>query len=314
MSAAEALVMSERQDRGLGVDVRAAFPARWIRRGLVLGFCAAILAGCGRNDQHAASGQVVARLGNDVVTQQELENEFRLDNVAPDKQKDPDVVRRVLGDLVLRKYLVQQAISAKLDREPSVLLEMLRSREIVLESAYLNRKASAKSPGRADIDQFIANNPAKFGERKIFSVEQVGFPMGGDAQSVVDANKNAKSLDDLDQKLTAAGVLHARQMGWVSSADLSPDFLAAIARKNPDDVFFVRAGSNGVFFKVTGEESRPLTGEAAANFARQSIRADAIKAEAGMAAYAAGLEVKYEGDYARIMPPAGAPETGIKGP
>jgi len=71
---------------------------------------------------------------------------------------------------------------------------------------------------------------------------------------------------------------------------------------------------NGIFFKVMGEESRPLTGEAAANLARQSIRADAIKAEAGMAAYAAGLEVKYEGDYARIMPPAGAPETGTKRP
>jgi EpsD family peptidyl-prolyl cis-trans isomerase len=312
MRAAETLAILKRRHRGRGVN--AAFPRGLIRHGLLLGVCAALLAGCGRNEQHAASGQVVARLGNDVVTQQELENEFRLDNVAPEKQKDPEVVRRVLGDLVLRKYVVQQAIAAKFDREPSVLLDMLRSREIVLETAYLNRKASAKSPGRADVDQFISNNPAKFADRKIFSVEQIGFPIGPDAQSVVEANKNAKSLDDLDQKLTAAGVLHARQMGWVSSADLNPDFVAAIARKNPDDVFFVRAGSSGIFFKVTGEESRPLTGEAAANYARQLIRADAVKAEAGLAAYAAGLEVKYEGDYARIMPRAGAPETGIKGP
>jgi hypothetical protein len=33
------------------------------------------------------------------------------------------------------------------------------------------------------------------------------------------------------------------------------------------------------------------------------MRADAIKAEQGLAAYSASLEAKYEGDYARIMQP-----------
>ena len=66
-------------------------------------------------------------------------------------------------------------------------------------------------------------------------------------------------------------------------------------------MFFVRAGPNGVFFKVKSEEARPLEGEAAANLARQFLRADALKAEAGMAAYSANLEAKYEGEYAKIM-------------
>ena len=90
-------------------------------------------------------------------------------------------------------------------------------------------------------------------------------------------------------------------MGALSSGDLPNEFNAQIAAKKPDDVFFVRSGPNGVFFKVVGEEPRPLEGEAAANAARQIMRADAIKAEAGMAAYSANQEAKYEGDYAKIM-------------
>ena len=121
---------------------------------------------------------MVARIADQVITTQELENEFRLANVPPDKQKDPALVKRVLGELVLRKYLLVQALNAKLDREPGVLLDLLRAREQVLESAYLMRTAASKAPSKEDIDKFIASNPAKFSGRKVLSVEQIVFPIG----------------------------------------------------------------------------------------------------------------------------------------
>jgi EpsD family peptidyl-prolyl cis-trans isomerase len=274
------------------------------RLALVLACGAVALAGCGKKDQSAASkGQVVARVGDEVVTIQDLENEFRWANVTPDKQKEPEIVKRVLGDLIVRKYLLRQAMAAKLDREPGVLLDILRSREQILENAYLQRTAAAKAPGKADIDKYMANNPAKFADRKLLSVEQIAFPFGPTTQSFIEANKDAKSLDEIDQKLTAAGIPHGRQMGALNSGDLPPEFYGLIEAKKVDDVFFVRSGPNGVFFKVKGEERRPLEGEAAANLARQLMRADAIKAEQGLAAYSASLEAKYEGDYARIMQP-----------
>ena len=265
-----------------------------------------LLPACGKKSGEAAApnGQVVARVGDQVVTTQELENEFRLANVPPDKQKDPEIIKRVLGDLVVRKYLLQQALAAKLDRDPGVLLDLIRSREQVLESAFLGRAASAKAPSKADIDQYIANNPSKFANRKLLSVEQIGFPLGPTSQSVIDANKDARSLDQIDQQLTSASVPHSRQMGTLSSGDIPQDFYNSIEAKKADDVFFIRAGQNGIFFKVKGEEARPLEGEAAANQARQSLRADAFKAEAGMASYSANLEAKYEGEYAKIMQPA----------
>jgi hypothetical protein len=244
-----------------------------IARLAVLLACSTVaLAGCGKkSDQPAASkGQVVARVGEEVVTIQDLENEFRWANVTPDKQKEPEIVKRVLGELVVRKYLLRQAMAAKLDREPGVLLDLLRSREQILEKAYLQRTAAAKAPGKLDVDRYIANNPAKFAGRKLLSVE----------------------------------LPHGRQMAALNSGDLPPEFYGLIEAKKADDVFFVRAGQNGIFFKVKGEEPRPLDGEPAANLARQLMRADAVKAELGIAAYSANIEAKYEGEYAKIMQPA----------
>jgi EpsD family peptidyl-prolyl cis-trans isomerase len=259
------------------------------------------LAACGKKSGGQAGGQVVAHVGDEVVTTQELENEFRWANIPPDKQKDPENIKRVLGELVLRKYLVQQAVASKLDREPGVLLDILRSREQVLANAFLQRSVAAKSPSKGDIDRYVANNPSKFSGRKLFAVDEIGFPLGPNSQAIVDANKDAKSLDDINQQLTAAGIPHGRQAGRLDSAEISPDLFNAIEAKKADDVFFVRAGANGIFFKVTGEEAHPLEGEAADNAARQLLRADELKAQAGMASVSANLDAKYEGNYAAIM-------------
>jgi EpsD family peptidyl-prolyl cis-trans isomerase len=278
------------------------FSPNFLRSAAMIGCCGVLLAACGKKEEGAAyRGQVVAHVGDQVVTTQELENEFRHSNTPADKQKDPEVVKQVLGNLVVRKYVLQQALAAKLDREPGVLLDLLRSREQVLENAFLMRAASSKAPSKAEVDRFIANNPSKFANRKLFSVEQIGFPFGPGSQSFVDANKDAKSLDEIDQRLTAAGIAHGRQMGVFNSAEIPQDLYNSIESKKADDVFFLRSGANGLYLKVKGEEARPVGGEAAANLARQLLRADALKGETSMAKFSANLEAKYQGEYAKIM-------------
>ncbi|CUT11403.1 Cell binding factor 2 precursor [Bradyrhizobium sp.] len=240
-------------------------------------------------------------MGNEVITTQELDNEFRLAGITPDKQKDPEVLKRVLGEIVVRKYLLQQAMNAKLDREPGVLLDLLRVREQVLGNAVLNRAASAKAPTKADIDRYIAKNTWKFADRKLFSVDEVVIPLTPATQNFVNANKDAKSLDELLQQLTTSGIPHGRQLGVLSSSDLPEELVGLIQKRKDDDIFFTRIGSNGLFFKVRAEEARPIEGDAAVNLARQMIRSDALAAELGLAAYSAKLEAKYEGEYADLM-------------
>jgi EpsD family peptidyl-prolyl cis-trans isomerase len=272
----------------------------------LIGLCGLALASCSKKSEvetAAPKSQVVARVGNQVVTVQELENEFRVANVEAEKRKDPDTIRRVVGELVTRKYLVQHALEAKLDREPTVLLDILRSRELVLANALGSRDVTTKSLSisKTDTDNYIANNPLKFANRQVMSVDQISFPLSSTSQALIDATKEMKTLDEVDQKLNAMGVQHGRGAGAISSGDLSQDVLNTILAKGAEDIFFVRAGNNGVFFKVTGQEVRPLEGEAAVNAARQYLRQDIIKSEVSMTSMAANLEAKYEGEYSAIM-------------
>jgi EpsD family peptidyl-prolyl cis-trans isomerase len=272
------------------------------RKAAVVGICGLVLVACGKKDQPVASNsQVVAHVGTEVVTIQEFDNELRWANIPLNKQSDPDNIKKVLSDLVLRKYLLQQALNSKLDREPRVLLDVLRSREQVLASAFMTRKATAASAGKADVDEYIAKNPLKFSGRKFLTIEEIVFRLGPDSQSVIDASKDAKTLDEIDQQLTSAGLPHGRQMGVLNSGEVPQDFLATMEAKKADDVFFIRSGPNGLFFKIKGEKPRPLEGEAAADLARQLLRADALKAEMGLASMTANLEAIYEGEYAKIM-------------
>ncbi|QND70445.1 peptidyl-prolyl cis-trans isomerase [Tardiphaga robiniae] len=253
--------------------------------------------------------QVVAHVGDEVITTPELENEIRWSGISAAKQKDPETIRKVLGELVQRKYLVRQAVvTAKLDREPGVLLDLLRSRDVVLANAYLNRAAGARPPTKTDVDNYIADNPQKFEKRELLNVAQVVFPLSPDNQALIEAAKQSKSIDDVQAKLTAAGIQNVRQTATLLSGDLSPDLLQLIAVRRPDDVFLMRAGPNGLYFQVLQTEPRPLTGAQAAELARQALRADALKAEAGVAAFSANIEVKYQGEYGGIMgKPASTP-------
>jgi EpsD family peptidyl-prolyl cis-trans isomerase len=266
---------------------------------VALVLCAISLVGCGRKDQ-ASKGQVVAHIGDQVITTSELDNELRLANVPAEQQKDAAVIRQVLSELVLRKYLVDRALNSKLDREPSVLLDILRSKDQVLASAAVSRAVAAQPTTQADLDRYIAEHPSKFANRRMITADEIVFPLRPNAQAVIDASKEANSLDDIDQKLTTLDMAHTRSVGVFNTGEMTEDLLNVIQSKS-DGVFFVRTGPNGVFFKVRSEEPQPLQGEAAVNAARQSMRADRLKAETGMASVSANLDAKYEGEYAAIM-------------
>ena len=279
--------------------------------------CGFGLGACGKKNDataEAPKSQVVAKVGDQVVTVQELDNEFRLANVAIEKRKDPAMVKRVLGELVTRKYLVQQAIDAKLDREPTVLLDVLRSKEVVLANALATRDVTTKAGAisKADIDSYIANNPLKFADRQLLSIEQISFAMAATSQAVIDATKEMKTLDEVDQKLTAMGIPHGRSSGAVSTGDLPPELMRAVSARQADDIFFIRSGANGLFFKVVNQEPRALEGAEAINAARQYLRQDVARSDISMTSVAANLAAKYEGEYASMMKPdVGAP-TGAK--
>ena len=275
---------------------------------------AALLAGCGKKQEAAQAvvGQVIAHVGPDDVTQQELDNELRVANVPADKRTD-EVVKAALGRVIERKYLVQQALAGKLDREPTVHLDISRAREQVLAGAFVQRDLSSRMStiSKNEIDSYIQAHPKQFDQRELFQIEQISFTPPKDVNALTAATKDDKSLDQVAAQLSQMNIKFSRGMATLDSATIPPEMLKALDARKPDDVFFIRSRGNGSFFKVTSVDQKPLTSDEAAEFAKREVRAEIARKSAEDVSKAALASAKYEGDYARVMatpaPGAAAP-------
>ena len=275
---------------------------------------AMLLAGCGRTQaQQAVVGQVIAHVGPDDVTQQELDNELRLANVPADKRSD-QILKAALSRIVERKYLVQQALAAKLDREPTVHLDLLRSREQILAGAFVQRDLSSKmsSVSKNEIDSYIQAHPKQFGQRELFQVDQISFNSPKDVEALSAATKDFKSLDEVEAKLNEMNVKFSRGTATLDSATMPAEMLKVLDARKADDIYFIRARGNASFFKVTSVDPKPLTSDEANEFAKREVRVDIGRKSAEAISKTALTDSKFEGDYARIMtvpaPAAATPE------
>jgi EpsD family peptidyl-prolyl cis-trans isomerase len=283
---------------------------------MALALTAAIaLSGCGKKQEGTAVvGQVIAHVGPDDVTQQELDNELRLANVPADQRTDA-VVKAVLSRIIERKYLVQQAIAAKLDREPTVHLDLLRAREQILAAAYAQRDLGAKvaAISKNEIDGYIQGHPDQFGRRQIFNIEQVSFAPVKDMDALAAATKDFKTMDQVESKLNELGVKYSRGPSALDSATMPEQMLKAIQARKPDDVYFVRSRNNASFFKVTSADDKPLTDTEAQQLGKRELANGLAQKTAEDSSKSAIAETKFEGDYGRIMTstsPAPAPSAG----
>jgi EpsD family peptidyl-prolyl cis-trans isomerase len=275
-----------------------------------------LLAGCGKKQaEPAVVGQVIAHVGPDDITQQELDNELRLANVPADKHSDP-IVKAALSRIVERKYLVQQAIAAKLDREPTVHLDLLRSREQILAGAIAQRDLSAKMSGisKNEVDSYIQGHPKQFDQRELFQVDQISFPSPAqkDAEALTAATKDFKSLDQVEAKLNEMNIKFSHGTATLDSATMPPEMLKVLDARKADDIYFIRSRGSASFFKVTSVDPKPMTAEQADEFAKRQLQIDIGRKGAEAIGSAALADAKFEGDYARIMTATAAPAPGAE--
>jgi EpsD family peptidyl-prolyl cis-trans isomerase len=295
------------------LDVSGLTGSRWRLAGAALGLAAAVaLAGCGKKeDAPAVVGQVVAHVGPDDITQQEIDNELNLASVPQDKRTD-EVVKLALSRIIQRKYLVQQAMAAKLDREPTAHLDLLRAREQILANAYVRRDIGSKvgAISQTEIDAYIQAHPDKFAKRQLYQIEQVTFPPQQNMEALAAATKDFKTMDQVEAKLNELGIKYSRGPATLDTAAIPAEMLKPLEARKPDDVFFLRGRTSASYFKVVSVDEKPLTGQEANEFAKRELISDLGRKTAQDTFTAALAAAKYEGDYNRIMtasPPVAPP-------
>ncbi len=275
----------------------------------------ALLGGCNRGSE-TPKGQVVATVNGDDITVHELNAELALARAPADVPRKT-VEQVVLGRVVDRKILADVARDRKLDKNPDFLLAERRGEDGLLVQALeadIARKVPA--PTREAAEKFIESHPDQFGQRKIYSVDQIQFLRPANIATM--GLEKANTMTDVAQLLSANKIEFRRDTATVDALTVNPALIAEIGKilaRNPQEVFMFAGQPQGapapVMYvnHVVDVKVKPFTGEDAINAAEQLLRRDAVQKALvdNVTAFRAAAKdkVKYAAGYA--PPPAAAP-------
>jgi peptidyl-prolyl cis-trans isomerase C len=212
--------------------------------------------------QKKASGQTVAVVNGEEITASELNSE--LTNEQAGAAGDTKLARNTaLQNLVNRKLLVQQAKSDGIDKSPEYVTQLRRTTDDLLINMLLSRRLNtAQVPTPDQISQFEASHPEAFAAREVWNLSQMVYPLSKDP--AVNAKlKAAKSLDEIGQILTAAGIQFTRSDRKLDTAVFPDAIYKQIEKLPPGEPFIANGADKAVASVIAQRTPNPTPSEQA---------------------------------------------------
>lgn len=274
------------------------------------------LAACG-DKSSAPTGQVVANVNGEEITTTDLNTELN-GATAPTPEAKKNLERMALENIINRTILAQAAEAEGLAKGPEYAVIERKAKQAALVE-LLQRKVggSLPQPTNEEVDNFIAENPAMFANRRVFVVDQIIVPQV--TQELAKALQPVKSLAEAQAVLQQRNIRSNNSVGVIDSLTIPPQAATQIAALPPDEVFIIPAGNALRINHVRSSQVDPITGEQARNVAREIIarqRAQtAMQTSLGDRIKAGRANVKYNDAFAPPKAPAaGAPGAAAPAP
>lgn len=254
---------------------------RW--RLLIIGASLLALAACGDKKADAPSGQVVARLNGNDITQLEVTAELQGMNVPPNVERR-EAEKAALQNIITRRSLMQAAMDADLHNNPQFRMQQRRTDEQLHVQALARSIASkVAKPASDEIDKFMNDNPYLFRERRFFLLDQIQFLPLQDMSKL--GMEQLKTMAEVEQALQANGVEFRRQPASLDALGANPQFVREVSgllERNPNELFmFANRGPGGqpvmLVNQVTETRVQPFTGERARQFAERFLMNERIQ-------------------------------------
>lgn len=267
------------------------------------------LAACGER-QEARTSQVAAQVGTGEVSIHQV-------NLVLQRQADlrPEQVeaasRTALERLIQLELAVQKAADAKIDRDPQVVQAVDFARREVLARAYIDRLAeTAAKPTSQDIDRFYDERPALFKTRRIYSVQDIGIAVSGDALPALQARlAAARSMPALLAELGSSGLPYTLTSATRPAEDWPLPLLDKLADMKEGQVEFLTQPQGLRVLGLTAASPAPRSLDEARNSIEQFLMNERKqqKVDAELKALRSTAEVKYLGKFAQAAPAVAAP-------
>jgi peptidyl-prolyl cis-trans isomerase C len=221
--------------------------------------------------QKKAQGQTVAVVNGEEITASELNDAMSNDtSLGSSSTKDARAIE--LKKLVDRKLLVQQAKTDGLDKSPEFINQQRRGTEDLLINLRVSKQVyTAQLPSADEIARFEASRPEMFAGREIWTLQQIVYPLPQNAQVTAKLNA-AKSLDEIAQALTAAGVQFNRNSKKIDTALFPHPVYGQIAALPQGEPFIVPGPDKAIANVISNREPTPLAADQARSVALSAMR------------------------------------------
>jgi EpsD family peptidyl-prolyl cis-trans isomerase len=252
------------------------------RAGLLTAAAAAIVlvTACGdKGGGGTPSGQVVARLNGEDITQLEVQAELAATPLPPNIERK-DAERIALNNIITRRMLMNEAKARKLDQTPQFQQTQRRTAEqLYVQALAADVSRKVEDPTMNDADNFIRDNPALFSQRKIFILDQIQFVRPDNVNEL--PLGQAKTMAEVEKVLSDAKIEYRRIPASLDSLGANPAFIAEVVKvleKNPREVFVFANQQPGApapvvtVNQVTETRIVPFTGDRARQFANNFLR------------------------------------------
>ena len=245
-----------------------------MRKSLTLLPLIALVAAC-HGGGAAPSGQVAATVNGEEITVSELNAEIGGAR-APNAQAQRQLQGAALQNIVNRILLAQAATEAGVNNSPAAAIAKRRADQIATIGLYEQQiRSQVPRISREEAEQFVNENPAMFGQRKIFLVEQVIVPSPPPA--LLEALRPLDTMPDVLAALARFHLPTRTSFGVIDAVTMNPEAVRQIGALAPDAVFILPDRGAIRINRVRETQVQPITGSDAINVASEMLRNQRIE-------------------------------------
>jgi peptidyl-prolyl cis-trans isomerase C len=283
-----------------------------VKAGFVLtGVLCVALSACGKKEP---TGQVAATLNGKEITTVQLNAELN-GFQAPNPQVRKTAERQALDQILARRALSDAAKKAKIDKTPGYAITQERANETLLVQTWQQQIAkSVPQPSKEEVDKFVAENPDVYGQRKIFTVDQVRMPRPSNP-AIVQALQPLNTIPEVTAYLAANKIPFQESSEKIDALTANPKMVQAMMKLAPGAVFVVPSNNILTLNRITNAEVQPVAPDVAARYASAYLKnmhtQEAVARQFQSVIAAARKTVKYNPAYAPPAPPK--PAAGAAG-
>lgn len=265
------------------------------------------LAACG-DKASAPTGQVAANVNGEEITTTDLDSELN-GATAPTPEGQKQLQQMALENIINRTILAQAAEAEGLAKGPEYAVLERKAKQAALVE-LLQRKVGGTIPkvGAEEIDNFIAENPSMFAQRRVFVVDQIIVPQAN--QELARALQPVKTMADAEAVLQQRNIQSNKTVGVIDALTIPPQAAQQIAALPADEVFIIPSGAGIRINHVRSSQVDPITGDQAKNIARELLSRQrtqtAMQSSLAERVKAGRANVKYNDAFAPPKQPAGA--------